>query len=159
MSNQHASSNATSLSSAFIRSAAQWPDAVAVQDAEGTLSYAQLEAASAAIAAALRRSGVQRGMRVGVSLARSRWLVATLLGIVRAGASYVPLDASYPGERLRAMQADAQVSCLVSEQAPEWAQVPVLPWSSLEAAIAGGERAAWAGRTGSSAAYVMFTSG
>ena len=44
------------------------------------LSYAQLEAASAAIAAALHRNGVLPGMRVGVSLTRSRWLVATLLG-------------------------------------------------------------------------------
>ncbi|WP_184364094.1 amino acid adenylation domain-containing protein, partial [Xanthomonas euroxanthea] len=118
-----------------------------------------LEAASAAIAWALQRSGVQPGMRIGVSLARSRWLVATLLGIVRAGASYVPLDASYPAERLRAMQADAQVAWLVSDQVPEWALAPVLQWSSLDAAIAGGERYEWAGRSGNSAAYVMFTSG
>ncbi|WP_434991215.1 condensation domain-containing protein, partial [Xanthomonas melonis] len=60
-----------SLSGRFAQVAQDTPQAVAVQDAEGTLSYAQLEAASAAIAAALRRSGVQRGMRVGVSLARS----------------------------------------------------------------------------------------
>ncbi|MBB3811695.1 non-ribosomal peptide synthetase component F, partial [Xanthomonas arboricola] len=72
MLNQHVSSNATSLSKAFIRSAMQWPDAVAVEDADGALSYAQLEAASAAIAWALQRSGVQPGMRIGVSLARSR---------------------------------------------------------------------------------------
>ncbi|MBB3815686.1 amino acid adenylation domain-containing protein, partial [Xanthomonas arboricola] len=61
-----------SLSGRFAQTAQQVPDAIAVQDAEGTLSYAQLEAASAAIAWALQRSGVQPGMRIGVSLARSR---------------------------------------------------------------------------------------
>ncbi|WP_422508883.1 amino acid adenylation domain-containing protein [Stenotrophomonas sp. GZD-301] len=148
-----------SLSGGFAQTARAVPDAIAVQDADGTLSYAQLEAASAAIAAALHGSGVRPGMRVGVSLARSRWLVATLLGIVRTGGTYVPLDASYPDERLRAMQADAQVAWLVSDQAPEWALAPVVPWSRLETAIAGGERYEWAGRSGRSAAYVMFTSG
>ncbi len=97
--------------------AAGVPQASAIEDAERTWSYGELEAQSNRIARALRERGVGRGGRVGLCVERSTALVAALLGILKAGAAYVPLDPAYPKERLQYMAADAELAALVAESA------------------------------------------
>jgi amino acid adenylation domain-containing protein len=84
----------------FREVAAARPDAPALTDADRTLSYAELDARSDAVAGALRAHGVVPGDRVGVCLDRDADLVITLLGVLKAGAAYVPMDVTYPAERL-----------------------------------------------------------
>ena len=70
------------------------PDAPAVQDSERCLSHGELDRLTDAVAADLRRHGVRPGDRVGLCIDRSVPLIAGLVGILKAGAAYVPLDLS-----------------------------------------------------------------
>ncbi|WP_413657759.1 amino acid adenylation domain-containing protein [Paraburkholderia phenoliruptrix] len=97
------------------------PDAVALVDGDEHVTYAQLDAWSRAIAHELKRRGASAEVRVGVALQRSAALVASLLGVLRAGAAYVPLDPSYPAERLAHIIDDAQLRLIVAD-APSLAQ-------------------------------------
>lgn len=85
------------------RIAAEHPDLPAVRDADGTLTYRQLWRCSGRLARRLVRErppGAGRQRVVGLCAARSADLVAGVLGILRSGAGYLPLDADYPRERL-----------------------------------------------------------
>ncbi|SEK07342.1 amino acid adenylation domain-containing protein, partial [Micromonospora phaseoli] len=96
------------------RHARQRPDHVAVLDGETRLTYAQLLAAADAVAATLRRDGIGRGDMVGVCCRRSADLVVGMLGALRAGAAYVPLDPDYPGERLDFIVRDSGLRVVVT---------------------------------------------
>ncbi|WP_030701864.1 MULTISPECIES: non-ribosomal peptide synthetase [unclassified Streptomyces] len=118
------------LPRAFARVAAATPDAIALCDGGTELSYRELDERSARIAAGLRARGVRRGDRVGVCLERSAELVVTLLGVVRAGASYVPTDPAYPTDRLAHTVADAGLRVVVTrltEFPREGGAVPLTP--------------------------------
>ncbi|OLR94122.1 non-ribosomal peptide synthetase [Actinokineospora bangkokensis] len=91
------------------------PDAPAVRCADRALTYAELVAEADRLAAALVRRGVRRGDLVGVAARPSTDLVVSILGILRAGAAWLPLDPAYPGERLRYMVADAGVALLIAD--------------------------------------------
>ena len=77
------------------------PDATAVVAPDGTLTYAQLERRANALAHRLLEAGVQPNEPVGVLLEASTALPCALLGILKAGAGYLPLDTTYPAERIR----------------------------------------------------------
>ncbi|HEY2736991.1 MAG TPA: amino acid adenylation domain-containing protein, partial [Thermoanaerobaculia bacterium] len=92
-----------SLWSRFSAVAAERPEAVAVvgdRSDEAQLTYGELAARSRGLARWLRRSGVVPGERVGLQLERSPEMVAGILGVLAAGAAYVPLDPASPEERL-----------------------------------------------------------
>ncbi|MEU5127309.1 amino acid adenylation domain-containing protein [Streptomyces mobaraensis] len=89
--------------------AAATPDALAVRDADDTLTYAELADAARRLAGVLRARGVGRGDAVGVLLPHSTGVVVAQLAVWWAGGHYVPLDAAYPRARLAAMLADAGV--------------------------------------------------
>ncbi|MEU3337918.1 amino acid adenylation domain-containing protein [Streptomyces sp. NPDC006668] len=93
------------------------PEAIAVTDDAGAVSYGELGRRIDRLAAALCSAGVTRGSRVGVFLGRSVDLVVALLAVLRAGAAYVPLDPVYPAERIRFMIGDAGVAVVVSRPA------------------------------------------
>ncbi|MFG1891964.1 amino acid adenylation domain-containing protein [Micromonospora sp. NPDC049051] len=95
------------------------PDAPAVSYGDDRLTYAQLDARAGRIAAALRARGCGPGTRVGVCLERSVDLVAALLGVLRCGAAYVPIDPTYPAERIRYTVEDSRVSLLVGADGVE----------------------------------------
>ncbi|MDB9376296.1 condensation domain-containing protein, partial [Nodularia sphaerocarpa] len=96
--------------------AAQTPDATAVVFGDKTLTYAELNAKSNQIAHFLLQMGVKPEARIGVYLERSSpLLIIALLGILKAGAAYVPLDPTFPPERLRFMMADAQLTLLLTQ--------------------------------------------
>ena len=91
------------------------PDAIAVQAADATLTYGQLERRSNQMAQLLRERGVRDGALVGVCLDRIADLPVALLAVLKAGAAYVPVDPAHPSERLVFTLTDAGVSCVITE--------------------------------------------
>ncbi|HEX2078523.1 MAG TPA: condensation domain-containing protein, partial [Longimicrobium sp.] len=87
--------------------AASSPDRIAVTAADGTLTYGELDARANRLAHHLAARGVRPGEIVGVALDRSAARVVALLGVMKAGAAYLPLDASYPRDRLAFLLDDA----------------------------------------------------
>ncbi|CAL9555296.1 amino acid adenylation domain-containing protein [Streptomyces sp. enrichment culture] len=85
----------------FAAAAAERPRAVAVRAGTRTLDYAALDGWADAVAARLHDEGVEHGSVVGVLLERDTALLPAMLGILRAGASFLPLDPGYPVDRLR----------------------------------------------------------
>jgi amino acid adenylation domain-containing protein len=83
--------------------AGRTPGATAVVASDRCLTYAELARWSAAVAQALRRAGVRRGGVVATLLGRDSSLVPGLLGVLRAGAAYLPLDLGTPDERIRVL--------------------------------------------------------
>ncbi|WP_455926425.1 amino acid adenylation domain-containing protein, partial [Pseudomonas putida] len=91
----------------------QTPQAIAVQAWDGDLNYAQLDAASNRLAHRLQAAGVKPGDRVALCQARgSQWLVM-VLGVMKAGAAYVPLDPALPLARLQAILAQSAARCVL----------------------------------------------
>ena len=91
------------------------PNAIAVVFAEQTLTYSELNTQANQLARYLQAQGIAPEMRVGICLERSIHLLVAVLGILKAGAAYVPLDPNYPTERLSFMLADAQPALLLTE--------------------------------------------
>ncbi len=91
------------LDATIFAQAAAHPAKTAVIDGTSHIDYAQLVARASAVANALDAHGVPPGSLVGVCMQRDWRLVATLLGVLRAGCAYVPLDPGYPAERVRYM--------------------------------------------------------
>lgn len=103
----------------FAERVAATPDAVAVVAADATLTYRELDRRAERLARQLRRLGVAADEPVGVHLGRGSLLVVTLLGILKAGAAYLPLDPGYPRDRLAFMVGDAGVRLVVADS--RWA--------------------------------------
>ncbi|MBL1097385.1 amino acid adenylation domain-containing protein [Streptomyces coffeae] len=91
------------------------PDAPAVSCGERVVSYTELDRGSSALAGHLRDRGIGAGSLVGVFLDRTAELPVTLLGIMKSGAAYVPLDPIYPPERIAYMLIDTSLSLIVTE--------------------------------------------
>src|SRR5947209_536960 len=89
---------------------------VALVCGEETLSYRQLEERSNALALYLTAQGAGPETIIAVCLERSAALVIGLLGVLKAGAGYLPLDPSYPRERLDYILSDAQPLLLLTQQ-------------------------------------------
>jgi amino acid adenylation domain-containing protein len=138
--------------------AAQQPDAVALVDGEHSMSYHALDEAANGIAHQLRAQGVRHGEAVGVALPRGRALIASLLGILKAGATYLPLDLSYPAAQLSFMLGDAAVRTVIGNDAAAFSGRDL---ALIEPSLIGRsdpvEPAANSG--GEDAAYIMYTSG
>nr|WP_279636949.1 non-ribosomal peptide synthetase [Corallococcus llansteffanensis] len=106
-----------SVPALFTEQAARTPEAIALKSGTAQLSYAALEKASNQLAHHLRRMGVRPGDRVGLCLERSFELVVGMLGILKAGAAYVPVEAKYPADRITWIFQEAGVSVLVTQEA------------------------------------------
>ena len=99
----------------FEAQVARTPDAVAVVFAEQSLSYGELNARANQLAHHLRELGVGPEVVVGLCVERSPAMIVGLLGILKAGGAYLPLDPSYPHERLAFMLEDASAPVLVTQ--------------------------------------------
>ncbi|MEK2477787.1 amino acid adenylation domain-containing protein, partial [Streptomyces noursei] len=104
------------LTALFADQAARTPDAVALLHTDTRLTYAQLDSRSNQLAHHLAARGVRPGDRVGICLERGPELICALLGILKAGAAYVPLDPKYPAARRAFMSADAGIALLVTDR-------------------------------------------
>lgn len=108
----------TTAHAMFAERARTHPEAPAVEHEGRTLSYGELNARANRLAHHLRALGVGREDLVGVCLERTPDMVAALLGVLKAGAAYVPLDPAYPADRLGFMLSDSGVRTLVTQGAP-----------------------------------------
>ncbi|MCX2968305.1 MULTISPECIES: non-ribosomal peptide synthetase [Streptomyces] len=140
------------------------PDAVAVEAVDGaTLTYRELDAAAGRLAGALRARGARRGTRVAIRLERGPDAITALLAVVRAGASFVPLDPAYPRERIALMLDDARPGLLLTRggagvPCPAGTDVFDLDaWDPAEPDRAGGAEPP--PRAPGDEAYVVYTSG
>ncbi|BCJ55997.1 hypothetical protein Asp14428_74720 [Actinoplanes sp. NBRC 14428] len=97
----------TTLVALWERQAATTPHAVAVVAGADRATYAEVDRRATALAAALRARGIGPEQLVGVCLGRSIGMVVALLGVLKSGAGYLPLDPGYPVDRLRHMTADS----------------------------------------------------
>ena len=105
------------LTEAFERQVSQSPDSTAVSFESEKLTYAALNNRANQLARHLQASGVQPHDVVGLYLERSIEMVIGVIGILKAGATYLPLDPNAPEERLKLILEDAQVKALVTQKA------------------------------------------
>ncbi|MFI7426587.1 amino acid adenylation domain-containing protein [Micromonospora sp. NPDC049836] len=145
---------------AFEQQAGRTPQRCALVVGDRRMSYAELDAAANAVAHAVLDRGSAPGDLVGVCLRRGPWLVPTLLGVLKAGCAYVPLDPASPPAPIASIVADARLSLVVTDEPrpPALADtaVPLLLTTDVDPA-----RSAPAGvpGTGTDLAYVIYTSG
>ncbi|MBU6352246.1 MAG: SDR family NAD(P)-dependent oxidoreductase, partial [Chloroflexi bacterium] len=148
----------------FEEQVARTPDAVAVVFEGTQLTYAELNARANQLAHTLQGLGVGPDVLVGLCVERSLEMVVGLLGILKAGSAYVPLDPTYPAERLAFMLEDAAVSVLLTQASllgvlplaetqllcldREWPAVALNPTSNLHSPVQPHHLA-----------YVLYTSG
>ena len=114
----------TTLPGLFEAQVERSPEATALVFEESTLSYAELNAQANRLAHLLIGRGIGPENLVAIALPRSIEMVVALLGILKAGAAFLPLDPEYPLERLSYMLGDAQPACVltsarISERLPE----------------------------------------
>ncbi|MEV4224416.1 amino acid adenylation domain-containing protein [Nonomuraea sp. NPDC049725] len=146
------------------RQGARRPQAVAVTFEGGSLTYRELEERAAALARRLRAMGAGPETRVAVVMRRSTELVVALLGILKAGAAYVPVDPDYPPERVRYMLADAAAPIAVTQpelrhliDGPEVLELG--PGAVVDGGVDGGGDGPLPAPDPDSLAYVIYTSG
>ena len=101
----------------FAAQAARTPGRVACVDDTGSLTYAELDRRSTALARALLQASPARQGRIAVAVDRSSALLVGLLGVMKAGHAYVPLDIRQPVERLRQIAASARIDGIVCQDA------------------------------------------
>lgn len=108
---------AQTIHDAFEAQVCRVPAATAVVVGRQRFSYAQVDQRASRIAAALRSRGAGPDALVGVCLERGEWLVPGLLGVLRSGAAYLPLDPAYPAERIRLVIEDAAPGQVLTDPA------------------------------------------
>ena len=141
-------------------SAGKHPEKVALEAGDEKMSYRQLADRSDAIAGILQERGIGRGGRVAVAMPRSAQCVSALLGVMKSGNAYVPIDPSQPPARLSKILEKADISAVIHDQAemPDYADglgVASIPLGE----ITEGGAFKPVEVTGDASAYVMFTSG
>jgi amino acid adenylation domain-containing protein len=148
----------------FAAQAAGTPEAVALVFEGSCLTYAELNRRANQLAHFLLRRGVGIDDRVGVFMERSPEMVIALLGILKAGAAYVPFDPSYPQERLAFMLEDSRIRLLLLQDR----LAGDLPAGGVRRVSCGLELDPFAGESdrdpgiavpGEAAIYAMYTSG
>jgi amino acid adenylation domain-containing protein len=148
----------------FEAQADRTPDAVAVSFEERSLTYRELDARSNRLAHHLVGRGVAPDAVVGVCGARSPELMIAVLGVLKAGAGYLPLDAAYPAERVQFMLDDARAALLVRAGDAALpgvrADLPVVDLSADGAVLREGDAGRLARRHAPDGlAYAIYTSG
>ncbi len=132
------------LWSRFADQAERTPDAPAVEADDGTLTYAELRTEAERVAGALAHRGAGPGQVVGIRMDRSAALFTALLGTLRTGAAYLPLEPDQPADRSAAMEESARPVCVIDD---------VTALTEEDHPAPGGEPAP------DDLAYVLYTSG
>ena len=105
------------FTSLFVKQASRTPDAIAVVDKKGSITYAELNRQSDILAAILQKAHVTTDTFVGVMLPRRISFMVAVLAVFKAGGAYIPLDFDYPYSRLKYMLDDSQARILVTTKA------------------------------------------
>ncbi len=139
------------------------PARIAVADERGTMTYAELDMQAGKLAARLSKAGVSAGDTVGLCADRSREMVVALLGILKAGAAYVPLHHEHPKARLAHQLSAAGAKAIVTQEAlleylPEFSG-EVICLDRDAASLAAEEPVSGAEVSADQLAYVIYTSG
>lgn len=145
------------------------PDATAVKCGNHALTYAQLDQRSNQLARYLIGQGVGKGQRVGICLDRGLDLFVSVLGVMKAGAAYVPMDAHYPAERLSYILEDSQAPFLITQECVfARLQEEGIHVGSKQVLLMDSQRQAWSANSDASLEtrpglddliYVIYTSG
>jgi amino acid adenylation domain-containing protein len=149
----------------FEERVARAPEAVAVVFEDEQLSYGELNGRANRIARYLRKAGVGPETRVGVMLERGPSMIESVLGVLKAGGCYVPLDAQLPRERLAYMLEDAGAAVLLTERKPaeqlgDATGVRVICLDLVREQLAAESAENFeSGATADNLAYVIYTSG
>jgi aspartate racemase len=147
----------------FEEQAARQPNSVALLYRETQLTYGELDQRANQFAHRLHDLGVVRGDLVGISLERHTDLVAALLGVLKAGAAYLPLDSELPPERLALLIRESHAKVVVTQSSLQRRLPPELKLISVDenaASLEACSRDRFDTGTGpSDLAYVMYTSG
>ncbi|EIW21029.1 amino acid adenylation domain-containing protein [Pelosinus fermentans] len=93
----------------------QSPEKIAVLYRDESLTYMELEEKASRLASFLNRAGVGKGTLVGIFMERSLDMLVGLLGVLKAGGTYVPIDPLYPGERILHMIEDADIKMVLTQ--------------------------------------------
>jgi amino acid adenylation domain-containing protein len=142
--------------------AARTPDAIAVCCGDASISYAQLLERADRLARELTVRGAGPEQVVAVMMDRSAELIIALLGVLRSGAAYLPVDPVYPAERISYMLADARPAAIVVAVGGTAGALPAgTPVVPMDAMTVGGPPGAGqpAPPLPSQPAYVIYTSG
>ncbi|WP_170464913.1 non-ribosomal peptide synthetase/type I polyketide synthase [Ruegeria arenilitoris] len=136
------------------------PEVIAVEDSKEQLSYMELDRLSDAVAADIQALVRSSGGRIAVAMSRSSQCLAALLGVLKSGNAYVPIDPAQPASRLRMILETADVSAILHDQTdlPDCAEGLDLRELQMSQVRAGGSPSFVAGKNDPTA-YVMFTSG
>ncbi|ADB35337.1 amino acid adenylation domain protein [Kribbella flavida DSM 17836] len=141
----------------FERQVDQHPEALALTGAYGDTTYAELDRQANRIAAELLTRGVRRGELVALCLPRGPQQIAALLGVLKSGYAYLPLDPTVPVERLRLVVDDADAALVVTaEGMPDLGDRPRLRIDDLDAGPVDRPRT---DVTPDDLAYCIYTSG
>jgi amino acid adenylation domain-containing protein len=146
----------------FEARAALAPGRVAVEGDDGALTYAELDARADALAARLRVRGVGPESVVGIFVERSAAMLVALLGVLKAGGAYLPLDPAYPADRVAYILEDSGAALVLAQEGtrgllPEVAGVEVLLLDDGTADSA--DAAPESPPSPENLAYVIYTSG
>src|SRR5262245_49263286 len=104
------------LSQLLEKSAQRAPEKVAVRARGRSATYAELDAGANRLARLLHDQGVQKGDRVGIHFPKSVESVVAMLGVLRAGAAYVPLDPLAPGRRIAYIAGNCGLKGLLTDR-------------------------------------------
>ncbi|MFC9117893.1 amino acid adenylation domain-containing protein [Streptomyces sp. NPDC057092] len=139
---------------------AEAPDAPALTYRDRTVSRGELDAGATAVASGLLRRGLRPGQRVGVLVSRSPELVMTLLGIMRAGLVYVPVDGTGPAERAAETLRRADCAALLTNAPYAHRRLGHdIMHVDVDELLRSDPHPALPAITGTDSAYVIFTSG
>lgn len=152
-----------SLAELFEEQVARSPQACALEYEGQQLSYAELDLRAEKLAGYLKQAGIQMESRVAVFMERSLEMVIALVGILKAGAAYVPVDPEYPNERIRYIFNDAQPATVLTQQKLKQRiaenEIPVVCLDSEWKQIAAAPAFKSTELAPDNAVYVIYTSG
>ncbi|MDO9712574.1 non-ribosomal peptide synthetase [Paracraurococcus lichenis] len=144
------------VAAAFTAAAGTYADRTAILCGDDAVTYAALDRLSASVAARLQDAGLRRGAIVGIAAPRGIEAIVAMLGVLRAGAAYLPLDLANPASVLRRMTDDCAAAVVVHADGVD------ATWAEHRLPIRGPDRAPSVGHAAAgpdSLAYVMYTSG
>jgi amino acid adenylation domain-containing protein len=112
-----ASLRCETISGSFEQQVERTPDSIAIQIGRDSMTYRELDRRSNQLARILLRYRLEPDSLVAVSFERSLEMIVSMLAILKAGAGYLPIDPSYPVERIKMILEDANPSAILTQQA------------------------------------------